>query len=178
MYRALTDEPKVTRPLKLYTLEDFADEVQEYRSSGSIDAAWFRSQIKARPVQDLTPLIPLTPHIPIPDSPVFGYNDHSLFEVRDRDRISISGWAASQKHGVVKEVRIRIAGEEIGIVRDFFSRPDVAISYGRADLANCGWRTMLFLPHLRHGEHQLIPTAIDADGMCADLPATTVRVVD
>jgi hypothetical protein len=37
---------------------------------------------------------------------------------------------------------------------------------------------MLFLPHLRHGEHQLIPTAIDADGTRADLPAMTVKVVD
>jgi organic radical activating enzyme len=178
MYRALVDEPKLTRPLKLYTLEDFADEVQEYRREGSIDAAWFRSQIKPAPEQDLTPLIPLTPHVPVPDSPVFGYSDHSFFEVRDRDRISISGWAASQKHGAVKEVRIRIAGEEIGIVKDFFSRPEIAISYGRADLANCGWRTMLFLPHLRHGEHQLIPTVIDADGTQADLPAITVKVVD
>jgi hypothetical protein len=63
-------------------------------------------------------------------------------------------------------------------VRDFFDRPDVAQSYGRADFLKSGWRGMVYLPTLSHGEYELTPHAFDARGNYAALPASRISIVD
>ena len=37
---------------------------------------------------------------------------------------------------------------------------------------------MAYLPPLRTGEYQLIPRAINSDGEWADLPQSTVKIID
>jgi organic radical activating enzyme len=196
MYRALADEPRFKAPLKLYTQIDYADEVHEFRQKqkrnnllkkvplGKLfadpDPPSLRPQIPPREVPNLEQLIPVDAiRMPLPDSPVFGRLDHPVIEARSRDRISLSGWAASRTHAApLQEVHIQVGGKDIGVVREFFHRPDVAISYGRPDLAKCGWRTMLFLPALPLGEHALVAKGVDHDGSCAELATSRINIID
>jgi hypothetical protein len=197
MYRALEDEPRLTRPLELFTLEHYAEEVQTFRSQrerkerlnrfplglGKLLGAGkpfpsYRNQIRPSEEPDVQSLItPDSIRMPLPSSPVFGHNDHPVIQARSRDRISISGWAASQ-NSPVEEVRLWVNEKEIGVIRDFFYRPDVVLTYGREELAKTGWRTMVFLPALPHGEHTLTPKAINRNGDCVDLPQTTLHILD
>jgi hypothetical protein len=78
----------------------------------------------------------------------------------------------------IQELRFRAPNQEIGVVRDFFHRPDIAARCGRADMAKCGWRAMIYLPKLSHGEYDLVPHGIDSVGNSAELPAIRVRIVD
>jgi hypothetical protein len=198
MYRALVDEPLLKNPLKLFTLEDYADEVQEHRRQQAKQQKWksslmgrlfggkdetpsFRTQIPPEPAPpDVTQLISANAiRMALPDSPVFGHIDQPYLEARSRDRLSISGWAVSKRNGApIQEVKITVDGKEIGVIHDFFYRPDVAVNYGRPDMAKCGWRTMVFLPQLPHGEYDLVPKGVDKDGAWSDLPSSKVRIVD
>jgi hypothetical protein len=198
MYRSLVDEPLVKNPLKLFTLEDYADEVQTHRKQHEKQQRWessfvgrlfgagrdkpsFRSQIQLDPPPpDVTQLISANAiRMALPDSPVFGHIDQPCLKARSRDRVSISGWAVSRRHGApIQEVKITVDGKEIGVVNDFFYRPDVAVNYGRPDMTKCGWRTMVFLPQLPHGEYELIPKGVDKDGAWSDLPSSKVQIVD
>ena len=138
MYRALVDEPLLTEPLKLHTLEDYADEVRAWRQEqqrqeklrklplglgrlfgAASNQQRFRDGIpqpQEPGPQQLLPISAITQ--PLPDSPVFGQTDHRFIEARSRDRISISGRAASRKQETpVREVRILVAEKEIGVIR-------------------------------------------------------------
>jgi len=200
MYRALADEPLVKNPLKLFTLEDYADEVKAHRKQQAKQEKWnsslvgrlfgggsrnsassFRSQIPQEPEPlDVTQLISANAiRMALPDSPVFGHIDQPYLEARSRDRLSLSGWAVSRRNGApIQEIKITVDGKEIGVIHDFFYRPDVAVNYGRPDMAKCGWRTMVFLPQLAHGEYDLVPKGIDKDGAWSDLPSSKVKIVD
>lgn len=183
MYRSLVDHPRVQTPLGFFDNEDYVAEVRnsrnEYRAADDRSRFSVRSMLEnAEPGQLVSINLP-NERVPVPDQPVFGFNDHSKIVARSRDRISISGWAASPKDGApVQEVRISVAGTAVGVVRDFFDRPDVAESFGRADFLKSGWRGMVYLPPLLHGEYELIPHAFDTRGNYAALPATHISIVD
>jgi hypothetical protein len=196
MYRGLADEPRITRPLELFTLEEYAEEVQEFRRQrawnekvGSlpvlgkvlrheIDTAAFRQELAN--IEETAPVISMNePHESLPEATVFGRSDQCELEARSRDRISITGWAASRSTGApIEEVRLDLASHRVGVIRDFFHRPDIATTYGRPDMMKCGWRTMVYLPHLAHGEYDLVPQAIDHEGNAANLPPIKIRIVD
>ncbi len=202
MYRGLVNEPMVKEPLKYYTKEDYVREVrqarEEFRRSERLRALPFGvgklfDRAKARvPLRQMleqaerdeavvsSRLVQLGPATtPLPEQPVFGYNDHSTLKARSRDRISISGWAATRSHGApVHEVRVKVAGQDVGAFRSFFDRPDVAATYGRPDLLRCGWRGMVYLPALSQGQYQLVPEAYDREGNHSALNPTTVIISD
>jgi hypothetical protein len=62
--------------------------------------------------------------------------------------------------------------------REIRGRPDVATTYGRADLLSCGWRGMLHLPLLPHGDYNLVPEADDGEGNSGILPASILTISD
>ena len=200
MYRAIEDEELVTSPLKLYTLEDFASEVESHRK----ERRW-KNRVRdlpgglgrlfgAKPTEEaLRPLRSLEeeparpefipakpPRLQLPPDPLFGAVDGSMsVEARSRDRITLSGWAASAKPETpVEEVKLLLGNQQIGTVRDFYHRPDIATAYGRADLVQCGWRTMAYLPSLAEGDYKLIPQVIAVDGTCSPLPTVQVRITE
>ena len=200
MYRGIEDEELVTSPLKLYTLEDYASEVQSYR-----DEQRWKNRVRdlpgglgrlfgAKPTEEaLRPLhsaeeepaqVELSPAAPPrsqqPPGPLFGAVDGSLsIEARSRDRITLSGWAASaEPETPVEEVKLLLGDQQIGAVRDFYYRPGIANTYGRADLMQCGWRTMAYLPSLAEGEYKLIPHVIAADGSSSPLATVQVRITE
>jgi hypothetical protein len=135
---------------------------------------------KEAATSEWVPLVSIGPALaPLPEQTVFGHTDQSRIVTRSGGRISVSGWAASRDQGVpVREVRMILGGREIGVFRDFAERPDVAATYGRADLLNRGWRGMLFVPTLPRGDHGLVPEAHDAKGNLGVLPTTTVTIAD
>jgi hypothetical protein len=197
MYRALVDEPLIKDPLKLFTLEDYAEEVKAYRREWERKEALrklpligsffrktrtsIRTAVDGETTKNAASSIDIadtTAGAPLPDSAVFGYNDHAFIQARSRDRISISGWAASRRGAPLDNVRLTINGHEIGVIRDFFERPDVAQTYARPELAKSGWRTMVYLPALPHGEYDLVPVACDTDGQAVALGATKIKIVD
>jgi MoaA/NifB/PqqE/SkfB family radical SAM enzyme len=183
MYRSLVDEPLVTTPLSLYPVDEYAREVTAYRKR----RRWrqFLPQWKRQRVE---PARPKPPEIHIaadgikpalPAAAIFGSLDtNGSLEARSRDRLALSGWAASQAGAPVKEIRLLLGDRELGIVRDFYFRPDVAQAYQRTELSQCGWRTMVYLPALREGAYRLVAKAIAPDGQAAELAAIELRIID
>lgn len=183
MYRSLVNHPMVETPLGFFGNKDYVAEVRdarkEYRVASDRSRFSVRSMLKSAEPEQLISIELPNRRAPVPDQPIFGFNDHSKIVARSRDRISISGWAASRSNGApVQEIRIKVDGSDVGVLRDFFDRPDVAESYGRADFLKSGWRGMVYLPGLMHGEYELIPHAFDAQGNYAALPASRVSIVD
>jgi hypothetical protein len=108
---------------------------------------------------------------------VTGALDGGPIDARSRDRIVVSGWAASEL-GPVREVRLNVDGEEVGVVRHFMPRPEVAEQLARPDLAECGWRVMVYLPALRQGSYRLGAQAVAANGAAAELPPLELRILE
>jgi hypothetical protein len=181
MYRGLVSHPRVETPLAFFDNDQYVAEVRKSRDEHHLASDRSRFSVRAM-LQHAEPgelvSIELPPQ-PLPEEPLFGFNDHPKIVARSRDRISISGWAASRKEGApVQEIRIKVDGRDVGVIRDFFDRPDVAKSYGRLDFLKSGWRGMVYLPTLSHGEYELIPHAFDARGNYAALAASHISIVD
>jgi hypothetical protein len=200
MYRALADEPLVERPLSLYPLTEYVEEVTAYRKHRRWKNKFreFRFAVKQavaagtaprrdgaivlaeeiRPASALA--APIVEHKPVfGEAAVFGNVDGHGIEARTRDRVLVSGWAASARYGApVSEVRLRVGDQPVGVVRHFRERPDVVERMQRPELAESGWQTMVYLPALAQGEHQIIATAVDQDGNSAELPALSLRIVE
>lgn len=114
-----------------------------------------------------------------PAEPVFGYFDLPEVRARSQDRVRVGGWIASGRHGApLREVKLRIDGQEVGTVRHFHARPDVAAHYGRKDLLQSGWQTMVHLPALTPGRYELIAEATDREGESGTLAPLLVSITE
>lgn len=193
MYRALADESMVTTPLSLYPVDEYVREVSVYRKKQrwrSLLKKWLRVNHGngSIPLPEATHrngggnrLMPADAIKPaLPSQPVFGTVDgNNGIQARSRDRLALSGWAASQKHGApVQAVLLLINGREVGTVRHFHPRADIAASFQREELTQCGWRTMVYLPALQPGEYRLTALGIDPEGMSAELGSVPVQIID
>ncbi len=196
MYRAVVDEPLYSNPLKIFTHRDLAREVSAYRQD--VRAKMSDEEIRQEVLELQAQLTRIrekrdraVPHVPVsaikpalPDGqPVIGYVDSLdnkfYVEARSRDRIMLTGWLASAKHGApLQEVRFRIADRQVGSVKEFYARPDVASHFGRENWLMSGWRTMIYLPALPPGEHGLIVEGVDHSGTAASIPPWPVRISD
>ncbi len=114
---------------------------------------------------------------PVPALPIFGYFDTAELKARSLDRVRISGWIASSQNGApIQEFRLRLQGQELGVIRTFHPRPDVAAHYGRKDLLNCGWHIVVNLPALQPGNYELLGEATDPDGISGILGPVPVSI--
>jgi len=183
MYRALTDEPLVTRPVSLYTLEEYVDEVQAYRAgrrwknaAGNLrrrlKSLWGNgASVPASPaglIETIQPALSSNGHAP----EVVGAIDGGPIRARSRDRLLVSGWAATRAKTGVARVELRVGDQSIGVVRHFCGRPD------RPDIPDCGWQTMAYLPALRQGRYQLVARAVAPGGSAAELAPVDVEIVE
>ena len=194
MYRALVDEPLNPHGTKLFTHLDLAREVHDYRvnvragqSAEQIDAEvemylahFARLQHEA---ESKWPRIPENSK-PLPlaeNQPLFGYVDkdgENFFSTaRSSGRFIIGGWVAFAKQGApLQEVRLRVGDRNVATIREFYPRPDVATHFQRADWLMSGWRSMVYLPVLPRGQHELIVEAVDATGQSASLPPWPLHI--
>jgi hypothetical protein len=78
----------------------------------------------------------------------------------------------------VREVKLRLQGEELVTVLKFHARPDVASHYGRKDLLNSGWQVAVNLPPLSPGQYELTAEAMDPDGVTGALGPAVVRIIE
>jgi hypothetical protein len=84
---------------------------------------------------------------------------------------------ASGKTGApVAEIRLKLGEHELGKVRSFYARPDVAAYYGRKDLLRSGWQTLVELPNLAPGEYELTAEATDPAGASGAIGPALVRI--
>ena len=202
MYRSLVDAEYATIPVSFFEKDACRVSVEEtraYRTRYEAEARrrplplgldrLFRRKSGIMSVREMAAqaaasqkpvLVSIGPaQSPVPEEPIFGHTDQSRIAARSGDRVSVSGWAASRDpRRPIVAVRMVLEGREIGVFRDFTERPEVATTYGRADLLHSGWRGMLFLPALPDGEHNLVPEACDAEGNRATLPAAVVSIED
>ncbi len=194
MYRALTDEPLYTEPVKLYTLEDYAREFSEYRRTANVDTPEFRrraveywrGQVEAkqqRALASIRPAASATAAAEPPSNGIFGYVDardgRFFIEAHSRDRVWLSGWVASGSTGApVNEIHLKIEGQEIATVRDFYPRPDVAAYFGRDNLLHSGWQALVYLPALRAGQYSLVVEATARDGTRGTLDPWPVHIIE
>ena len=196
MYRNLVDEPLYDGPLRIFTHENLAQEVSEYRRTVrenmpreaiAAEVAELQARLakQRQEFYDKLPVIPpdaIRPALP-EGQPVIGYVD-SLdgkfhIQARSRDRVMVMGWAASAEHGApLREIKLRIGDAEVGSIREFYPRPDVAAHFGRPNWLMSGWRTMVYLPALAAGEHGLVVETIDPEGKSASLPPWPLRIVE
>ncbi len=194
MYRGLIDEPLNPEPLPLFTLEDYAGEFSEYRRHNPLEDPDFRkrtvtslrAQLEAKREKDeaAVALVNLSPVAAQPQADgIFGYvdahDDRFYIEARSRDRVWISGWAASASHGApVREVKLKVQGHELAVIRDFYPRPDVATHFGRASLLHSGWKALVYLPALRPGSYELTVEATDGGGVPGTLPPWPLHITE
>lgn len=194
MFRALTDEPLYRDPVKLYTLEDYAREFSDYRQQNSVDDAEFRTREVARWRQQVEakrrkaeaatlPVLSEASAAELPAEPIFGYvdarDDRFFIRARSRDRVWVSGWVASRQHGApVQSVKLLLHGQELGTLRNFHPRPDVAAHFGRANLLQSGWQALVYLPALRPGRYELLVEATDQEGTRGTLAPWPVEIVE
>jgi MoaA/NifB/PqqE/SkfB family radical SAM enzyme len=202
MIRSLVDEPMYRRPLTVYHPSQFLQEYREYQEARRADPGAFRKTLEGVMVpgtgQDVYALFqarvreaerPAEPYqVPanlirhaVPDLPIFGYIDRhngaDIIEARAADRILVSGWAVSSRHGApLREVRLTGGGKPMGYFRGFYPRPEVVATFGRDDFLESGWRGLCFVPRLPRGEYPLVATAMDRDGETAALPALSLRI--
>jgi MoaA/NifB/PqqE/SkfB family radical SAM enzyme len=129
-------------------------------------------------LQEETPAAaPPGPVAETPSAPLFGYFDTPELEGRGLERVRIAGWAASGRHGApVRELKVRLDGRELATVTSFYARPDVAAHYGRKDLLQSGWQTLVNLPALPPGDYQLMAEATDPDGVRGAVGPARVRI--
>jgi MoaA/NifB/PqqE/SkfB family radical SAM enzyme len=126
------------------------------------------------------------PEIPVaaspaatPAQPIFGYFDAPEVQGRSLEPVRITGWIASGRHGApVREVKLRLQGQELVTVLKFHARPDVASYYGRKDLLHSGWQVTVNLPRLSPGQYELTAEAMDPDGAAGALGPLLVRIVE
>jgi hypothetical protein len=167
MYRGLVDNPRYGKPVGMFTQQNYAEEVREYRSAGK-PKPYLREWLKEVPPKPLFP--ELLPADAIAGPAVVGAIDQPEIQARSRDRISISGWAASRRRNApVEAVQITVDGHELGILRHFSPRPDSQYP---------GWSGLLFLPALKIGDHQLTVRGMNAAGDVANLATSVVRITD
>ena len=77
-----------------------------------------------------------------------------------------AGWMASGRAGApVSEIRLKIGGHELGVVRTFHARRTLRrITAGR-DLLRSGWQTLVELPDLAPGEVELTAVGANPEGV-------------
>jgi hypothetical protein len=75
-------------------------------------------------------------------------------------------------------VRLRLQGRDIGTVRQFYARPDVAAHYGRKNLLYSGWQLHVDLPALRPGRYELEVEGTDQEGTSGKLEPLPVQVTE
>ncbi|HUQ90166.1 MAG TPA: radical SAM protein [Bryobacteraceae bacterium] len=191
MYRALADEPLITRPLSLYHRGEYVSEVAEHRRGRfwrriskklpflSREAAVsLREQLPPPPRKPaLLPLDAIKPALP--PGPVFGSLDATdPIRAYGRDRLYISGWAASSLYGApIRGVRLKLGDEELSFIQNFYARPDIAATYQREELEQSGWRAMVWLPPLGRGAYHIHAEAIAPDGTTGTLGEIAVEIV-
>jgi len=166
MYRGLVDEPRVTEPLNLFTLEHYAEEVKAFRRAGK-PAPYVREWLRPEPAASFSQLLPADA---IAGPALVGHIDQPALEARSRDRISLSGWATSRRRGSpVSEVHLTIDNQQIGVIRHFSERPDNRFA---------GWRAMVYLPQLKHGNQVLTVRGVNTNGDDVPIARATVQIVD
>jgi molybdenum cofactor biosynthesis enzyme MoaA len=193
MYRALTDEPLITRPLSLYHRGEYVSEVAEHRRKHKIQkiaakipfaSAFFGKPVTQRQELPAGPpkpaLLTIAPAKPaLPAGPVFGSIETSNpIRAYARDRIYLSGWAASSLYGTpIPSIRLSLSGKEVGTITHFHSRPDIAANYQRTELEHAGWRTMLWLPAVDPGSYILSAEAVAPDGTSGTIGTVPIEIV-
>jgi MoaA/NifB/PqqE/SkfB family radical SAM enzyme len=170
MYRGLVSmepgEPALPEPLGLFTLEDYARQVTEFRRAGKPEP-YIRGWLKEQPKPVFRDLLPADA---IAGPALVGHIDQPQIQARSRDRISISGWAASRRRRApVTEIRFSVEGQDLGAVNHFSERPDNP---------HAGWRAMVYLPALKHGEYRLTVHGVNQAGDSAVLAGSAVHIVD
>ena len=108
--------------------------------SSFVDLDEARSALVAARGQE-APVQAQAPVAEVPALPIFGYIDTCDLQSRGRDRVRIAGWVASSRNGApVRELKLRLHGQDLGAIRDFHARPDVAAYFGRNNLLRSGGR--------------------------------------
>lgn len=192
MIRAIVDLPEYGKPLSVFHPEEAAEEVAEYRASRKLgirprDEAVFRiidAHLDALPpapapfsfvaLSDVGGLLPCPP---------FGFIDKlagsDVIEAFSRDRIHLSGWAASSRIGdPIREVRLSVNKMQVAVIDSFYPRPEVVSTFDRQDLLQSGWQALFYLPVLASGEHLITATVTTARGDSGELPSFVVKILE
>jgi len=178
MYRALADEPLNDTPLGLYPVSEHAADIRKHRSSG------IPSQFQMPQIQQHMPVIPASAiKLALPAEPIFGslesYLSEPTIHARSRDRIRLEGWAVSREMETpLKEIQLWLGDRNVGVIREFHQRDDVALRYGRPEFARSGWRTMVYLPALPHGVYEFRGIGVNPSGESAAIWNRPLRIVN
>ena len=192
MIRAIVDLPEYGKPLSIFHPQEATREIVEYRASrrsGILphDQELFRiidEHLDSRPVP-----VPDSVFIPVgdiegvPQAPPFGFIDKlagsDVIEAFSRDRIHLSGWAASSRiDEPVRSVKLFVNETQVASIESFYPRPEVVNAFHREDLLQSGWQALFYLPTLERGEYPITAMAITAGGNSGNLPSFRVRILD
>lgn len=192
MIRAIVNLPEYGKPLSIFHPQEATREIVEYRTSrrsGILphDQELFRiidEHLDSRPVPvSDSVFIPVGDIEGVPQAPPFGFIDKlagsDVIEAFSRDRIHLSGWAASSRIGEpVRSVKLFVNETQVASIESFYPRPEVVDAFHREDLLQSGWQALFYLPTLERGEYPITAMAITAGGNSGNLPSFRVRILD
>ncbi len=192
MIRAIVDLPQYGRPISTMHPEELAKEIADLRvarNRGVLDprdaAALEEINLAFDAIPDEPSPVPFVPveSLTGPAGPPIGFidklNGSDVITGFGRDRMHLSGWAASARPGEpVREVNLFVAGKQVGSINSFYPRPEVVEHLKRPDALNTGWLGVIYLPLLASGEYPLVARVVTASGQTGELPPFTVRIVE
>ena len=192
MIRAIVDLPEYGKPLSVFHPAEATREIVEYRASrGSGPSAHHQElfrvideHLDALPVPaSHSVYVPAADIASVPQPPPFGFIDKQagsdVIEAFSRDRLHLSGWAASARvNEPVRTVKLFVNETLVATIESFYPRPEVADLFQRDDLLESGWQALFYLPVLERGTHLITAMAITAGGTCGNLPSFRVRILD
>ncbi len=192
MIRALADLPQYGRPISVLHPEELSREIADLRAArkrgrlDACDAAALEDIERAfDSIPDEPPPVPFVPVEALagPAGPPLGFidtrNGSDVITGFGRDRVHLSGWAASGRKGEpLREVNLFVAGQQVGSVNRFYPRPEVVEHLNRPDALMAGWLGVFYLPLLERGDYPLVARVVTASGQTGELPPLTVRIVD
>jgi hypothetical protein len=192
MIRALVDLPQYGRPISALHPEELSKEIADLRAArnkGVLDpsdaAVLEEINLAFDAIPDEPPAAPFVPveSLTGPAGAPLGFidklNGSDVITGFGRDRMHLSGWAASARPGEpVREVNLFVAGKHVGSINSFYPRPEVVEHLNRPDALNTGWLGVIYLPLLERGEYPLVARVVTASGQTGELPAFTVRIID
>jgi organic radical activating enzyme len=192
MIRAIVDLPEYGKPLSVFHPAEATREALEYRASrktglSAKDEKIFQTidrHLDALPVvsprEDFVPIQDISP---LPQAPPFGFIDKltgsDVIQALSRDRIYLSGWAASARVGEgIREVSLFVGETKVASINRFHPRPEVVTAFQREDLLQTGWRAFFYLPFLDRGEYPIVARAVTSGGTVGELPPFRVKILE
>src|SRR4051812_19901672 len=145
---------------------------------------WANAAPASRVVQPPRAIVARGGTAPVPVAePIVGFldmrNGRPVLYAKANSNVEVSGWTACSVAGsAIRNVILFVDGVQQTAVKEFFSRADVAATFGRPDFEMSGWKVSVPLAGWKSGEHTLAAQGVCSRGEKGLLPAFRLNIIE